>query len=125
MHDVKIGGNGSLRTTASLTVGRDWTWTLANDADSAVSLDPSRRFVAIPFTSFTELDRQYSTGAHVVELTSAGVRTLQTLPSNQWVERLLFFDGRLVGFGPDGVNVLEYGRPASPDRLRSESARVR
>jgi hypothetical protein len=115
VHDVSVRDDGALGYHGTAVIGQEWAWTPAYDTDRALSIDPTKRFVALPFTSFTEADRAYETGAQVVEMSARGPTLGRGLRAAAFIDRVVFLDGRLLAFGVGGVDVMDVARQG-PER---------
>jgi hypothetical protein len=100
-----------LRGTVSF--GSDWTWSVAESADAALSFDPSRHLAAIPFTTFRDGDDGIGVGTQVVSFTARGPKLGPVLAAEDWIERAIFVGGRLLAIGPSGIDTIEYGNTSS------------
>jgi hypothetical protein len=103
--DVRVASIPRLRGTA--TFGQDWTWSRAADDDRAISSDPSRDLVALPFATWRAQTGRYATGAQVLALGPGAPAPRETLPAQGHVERVIFVKGRLLAVGAGTVTILE------------------
>lgn len=108
IHDLDVRRPSAPRTRSSVTFGSDWTWSLLEDDDDAMSFDPASHLAAVPFTAWRQSDRRYVTGAQLIDLQPLGARASAALPVDGWVERAIFLDGHLVTLGPNGVSSIDY-----------------
>lgn len=112
VHDVDVRVPSSPRLRGTATFGDDWTWSRAADDDRAISTDPTRDLVALPFSTWRARDGRYATGAQVITL-GRGVPVLrEALPADGHVERVMFVKGRLLAVGDGSVTVLD----SAPER---------
>jgi hypothetical protein len=115
LHDVDVRKPASPRTRSSVVFGSDWTWSIIADDDAAMSFDPASHLVAVPFTAWRHEDKQYVTGAQLVDTRPFGAQAAATLPVDGWVERAVFLEGHLVTLGPNGVTSIDYASTHLPD----------
>jgi hypothetical protein len=80
-----------------------------------MSFDPASHLVAVPFTAWRHEDKQYVTGAQLVDTRPFGAQAAATLPVDGWVERAVFLEGHLVTLGPNGVTSIDYASTHLPD----------
>lgn len=117
-----IDGRGAPRLLGAATFGGDWTWTRAYDDDRVVSFDPASTLAALPMTTVRGALAPTS-AAQVLSLDGRGPQAVaeETLTM---ADRLLFVNGRLLAFSPDGVVVLHReGEPGTEQRW--EQLRIR
>jgi hypothetical protein len=114
VHDVDVQRREAPRVRGSVAFGSDWTWTVANDDENALSFDPGSRLAALPFSAWRRADARYATGTQLVDL-GRGATPL-SIPSDGLVERAVFVDGRLVTIGANGVSSYDYASLFNPAR---------
>jgi hypothetical protein len=109
IHEVDVRKPSAPKVRGSVTFGSDWTWSLAADDGRAMSFDPGSRLVAVPFTAWRSDDKRAIAGAQLVDLAGRGA-TAATIATPGWVDRAVFYGGRVIVIGQDGVSSVDYGR---------------
>jgi uncharacterized secreted protein with C-terminal beta-propeller domain len=107
VHDVDVRVPSLPRLRGTATFGHDWTWSRAADDDRAISVDPSRELMALPFSTWRATDGRYATGAQVLAFARGAPVLRETLPADGHVERVMFVKGRLLAIGGGAVTMLE------------------
>lgn len=114
VHDVDVRVPSLPRLRGTATFGHDWTWSRAADDDRALSIDPSRELMALPFSTWRARDGRYATGAQVLAFARGAPVMREALPADGHVERVMFVKGQLLAVGAGAVTVLD---PASEREL--------
>jgi hypothetical protein len=115
VHDVDVRQPTAPRTRSSAVFGSDWTWSIVADDSRAMSFDPSSELFAVPFTAWRQADRRYVSAAQLVDRRLAGGYPSTAFPADGWTERVVFMDGSLLTFGPNGVSSIDYASVHQPD----------
>jgi hypothetical protein len=116
VHDVDVRTVNAPRLRGTVSFGSDWTWSIAESADAALSFDPSMHLAAIPFTTLREGDDGFGVGTQVVSFTARGPKLGPVLAADDWIERAIFVGGRLLAIGPSGIDTIEYAHESPAPR---------
>lgn len=100
----QIDAKGTPRLVGAATFGGDWTWTRAYDDDRALGFDPRGAVAALPMTTVRG-PAGPTNAAQIFSFESDGPKAIGEEPVTL-ADRLLFVNGRLLAFSPDGVVVL-------------------
>jgi hypothetical protein len=117
VYDLDVREASAPRLRGRATFGSDWTWSIAEDDDRAISFEPRASLVALPFTASSVAGR-YEMGAQVVDLAGGRPNVSAVYPSPAWIDRIVFVGDRVVAVGHDGVHVVDYAGAAPGLEMR-------
>lgn len=112
IHELDVHGpTPRLRSTSE--VGEDFTATHAAVQPSSVGLADDREWIALPFSSWNEREKRHVNGMEILRRTPRGLVSAGAATQEDWVDRVLFIDGRAVAISAEGLTVaaVENGPP--------------